>query len=189
MLPELVAEPRRAEDAKANAERDQILLSAGLEMPKDWLYERHGIPIPAEGEATVGRRVAPPAALGLPSPGQAPAELPPGDDEPPATARAYRARSAQEKLVERIAEDTTGIERRWLAGTLPWFRQLIAAARDPKLTDAEFLALVEARSQRLPEELAPLIDVDSLRDAMDAHMGAAVVNGAVSAWMKRGGKR
>lgn len=52
--PELSAEPHKVEDVKANAERDEILLRAGLELPKTWLYERHEVPVPQAGEETVG---------------------------------------------------------------------------------------------------------------------------------------
>jgi phage gp29-like protein len=53
--PELCGEPERAEDQKANAERDAILLNAGLVFPAPWLYRRHGVPMPQPGEETVGK--------------------------------------------------------------------------------------------------------------------------------------
>jgi phage gp29-like protein len=41
------------EDMKANADRDAILLAAGVQMPKAWFYERHEIPIPQPGEEVI----------------------------------------------------------------------------------------------------------------------------------------
>jgi phage gp29-like protein len=41
---------KEAKNEKAMAERDRTLLEAGLPMPRTWLYERHAIPQPAEGE-------------------------------------------------------------------------------------------------------------------------------------------
>ena len=51
--PELSLEPRKIEDARANAERDQILLGQGVALPKSWFYKRHNIPLPQEDEETV----------------------------------------------------------------------------------------------------------------------------------------
>lgn len=44
---------KQAHDAKAMAERDQILLQAGVALPKTWFHERHDIPLPAAGEETI----------------------------------------------------------------------------------------------------------------------------------------
>lgn len=45
---------KEVRDAKAMAERDRILLEAGVELPKAWFYERHEIPMPSAGEEVVG---------------------------------------------------------------------------------------------------------------------------------------
>ncbi|HEY1170242.1 MAG TPA: DUF935 family protein [Verrucomicrobiae bacterium] len=47
---------KEVRDAKAMAERDRILLEAGVELPKAWFYERHEIPMPNAGEDVVARR-------------------------------------------------------------------------------------------------------------------------------------
>lgn len=49
---------KEAKDEKAMAERDRILLEAGLPMPRTWFYERHSIPQPAEGEEVIGAQSA-----------------------------------------------------------------------------------------------------------------------------------
>jgi phage gp29-like protein len=188
--PEICAEPHREEDRKGNAERDKILLDAGVAMPREWFYKRHDIPLPQAGEETIGKPPAPD-----------PAPIPPGDapdNEPsrkaPADAvqssgiphaHALHARSAQEKLADNVLEDLTGVEAAWLGGARPWFRKLITAARDPEITDAEFVALLSRAQANVPQELAPLLDPSAVAVALEGALGAACVNGAVSAYAKR----
>ncbi len=45
---------KQAKDAEALARRDRIILQAGVPVPRQWLYERHGIPVPKPGERVVG---------------------------------------------------------------------------------------------------------------------------------------
>ena len=52
--PEIRCDMPEAIDAKAEAERDKILTDMGLPLPLDWLYERHGVPAPADGAAVLG---------------------------------------------------------------------------------------------------------------------------------------
>jgi phage gp29-like protein len=54
--PEFLPQPQEKDDAEANAARDKVLLEAGVELPKDWFYKRHGVPIPEAGEETIGGR-------------------------------------------------------------------------------------------------------------------------------------
>ena len=186
-MPELVAEENEVEDSKANAERDKILLEAGVEMPAAWLRERHQIPQPQKGEEVIGgKKPAPPA---LPS-GSDPGGADPTAEAPNQAAAAKLETDAQRKLADRVAEDATGIERKWLGGAMPWLRSLVAAAKDPKMSDDDFAALLEDKAKRVPDELAPLLDTEALRAAMEKNMGAAVVNGAVRGWLQRSaGKR
>jgi len=77
--PTLVPEEASETDPKAKAERDQ-LLAQFVPLPKKWLYERHAIPVPEDGEETVGGgQISPPPggpsetpAPGLPSDAGAP---------------------------------------------------------------------------------------------------------------------
>ncbi|MCW5556616.1 MAG: DUF935 family protein [Verrucomicrobiae bacterium] len=179
-MPELVAEPNRVDDSKAKAERDNILLGAGVTMPAKWLRERHQIPEPAEGEEVIGGPRPAPAGL---LPGFA-ASGPYRADDILTAARATDT-DAQRKLVDQIAEDSTGVERKWLGGTRKWFRALIMAAQNPDLPEEDFIALLEAKEKSVTEELAPLINTAALAEAMEKNMGAAVVNGAVRGWMTR----
>lgn len=75
LAPRFCPEPDKEEDETANAQRDSVLLSAGIEMPKGWFYKRHNIPIPMEGEEVIGGKAPAP----MPVPG-----APPEDPEDPA---------------------------------------------------------------------------------------------------------
>lgn len=55
--PKIQSALRAERNSKAMAERDQILLAAGVRLPKAWLYARHDIPMPAPGERVVGRKI------------------------------------------------------------------------------------------------------------------------------------
>ena len=48
--PEFRPAPARQEDAVRNAERDAVLIGAGMSMPRAWWYRRHDIPLPQAGE-------------------------------------------------------------------------------------------------------------------------------------------
>ncbi|HTH49633.1 MAG TPA: hypothetical protein VMB21_19120 [Candidatus Limnocylindria bacterium] len=99
------------------------------------------------------------------------------------------ATSAQRRLAENIAEGTTSIARQYLGGTIQWFTKLIQAAQSKDLTDAEFVALLQAKAANVADELLPLLDAASLAAAMEANMGAAIVNGAVGGWLARQKKK
>jgi phage gp29-like protein len=53
--PEFRPESEKEIDQKANADRDAVLIAAGVEMPKQWFYKRHDIPLPTEGEEIIGK--------------------------------------------------------------------------------------------------------------------------------------
>ena len=57
--PEFRPVPKKEQDALANAQRDSTLLADGVPMPRTWFYKRHGIPLPQEGEETIGGAAAP----------------------------------------------------------------------------------------------------------------------------------
>ncbi len=196
-MPRVVPE---IEDEQVNGETAAMFLqaqAAGVKIPKEFAYQELGIPIPDDGE-----EVLEPVAKVVPGIGGGPAGAPPEGDPkesetpPPTKAGAYKAKSilryswevvkasdAQKKLADRIAEDVTGIEKKWLGGAKPWFAKLVTAAQDPGITDAEFQEILQARAANVPDELGALIDSQSLAEAMQANMGAAVVNGAVRSWM------
>jgi phage gp29-like protein len=52
-MPTVVCEIPSPQDAVALAQRDEILARMGLAIPDQFLRERHDVPAPTEGEATV----------------------------------------------------------------------------------------------------------------------------------------
>lgn len=160
---------KESKDAKEMAERDQILLTAGVEMPKQWFYDRHDIPLPANGEEVIVS--APPPAAPLPG-------------QRPTNARAIQAKDATEQLLDRVLEDLTGVQARWLGGVKPYFRGLILAAQNDQLTDEQFVRVLETAQGHFPE-LFQQLDHKALADAIEASLGSAVVNGLVQGALKR----
>jgi hypothetical protein len=63
-LPYLQTKFESAEDPVQMATRDQILISMGMELPKDQIYERHKIRIPEAGEDVISAPAAPDPFLG-----------------------------------------------------------------------------------------------------------------------------
>ncbi len=81
--PTIVPEFASETDPKGRAERDQILTQIAP-VPRKWFYERHGIPVPEDGEEVVGGPTSQPSA-GPSSESAAPGS--PSDAGTPATAR------------------------------------------------------------------------------------------------------
>lgn len=184
--PYFVCGEDEGDDTKTKAETFKIVLESGAEIPKRFFYDELGIPQPEPGDEVIEPRAPTPAPVpGLPGQESDQPAVTQGRGSPRFTFALVQASDAQQRLAERIAEDTTGIERRWLGGAVPWFAKLVQAAQDPQVTDAEFARLLEAKAANLPEELAPLLNPESLAEAMRRHMGAAVVNGAVRGFLAR----
>jgi phage gp29-like protein len=51
--PRLQSSLRESKDPLQRAQRDQILLQSGVDLPLSWLYRSHDIPEPAPGEAVI----------------------------------------------------------------------------------------------------------------------------------------
>jgi phage gp29-like protein len=113
--PVIAADLDEDDDPKALAERDSLLLQAGVPMPRDWFYERHGIPLPQPGEPVITAHAhalpaMPPSALPFPArAGRAPASgtatssavhARGGDWAPAALSRA--AAADNQPLIERV---------------------------------------------------------------------------------------
>ncbi|MHC1762913.1 MAG: DUF935 family protein [Verrucomicrobiia bacterium] len=205
IAPDLSIDP----DPKLLAERDQILLSTtDVQFPKKDFYQRHGIRMPEAGEEVVQGK-APPDPFGLgggQGPGQgAEGEEPKAKREEPGAkdeektevaAKAFLSAALEakandavaDKLVANVLEDLTGVEAKWLGGVKPFFRDLIEAARDAKLSDAQFIAVLERAQKNMPELFGKL-NLQALQDSLEAAMGAACVNGAVQGFMRRRPKK
>jgi len=189
--PDLIPDIDEPQDGKAMAERDQILtVQMGLPVGKKWLYERHEIPMPEDGDEIF-------VAKGPAAPGT-PAEPGDGDDvdpvDPPdgktvqakATDGAPAPQSATDKLLDNVLESVTGVEARWLAGVKPFFARLVAMAKDDNVTDAELLAAIEKAGEVMPE-LFPKMRTQELADSLYNAMSAACINGVSKGVMRRGG--
>ncbi len=175
--PFLLPNANEVKDAKSLAERDQILLNLGMEFPKEWFYERHDVPVPEEGDDVFATSVAATA-------------LPGGSAEDGGPRRGSRvesrvqAKDATDKLVDNVLEDLTGIEAKWLGGVKPFFVQLVRAAQNDQLSDAEFVRVLERARSQMPE-LFGRLDHDAVAHALEGALGAAVVNGAIKGALKR----
>jgi phage gp29-like protein len=172
--PEVCLEPEKLEDQKANAERDQILLNAGVELPKDWFYKRHNIPMPQAGEETIAGKPAP-ASPSLPLP--VPAAGKPLD--PPMAARAARDSGLRARLATEL-----GVPDSWLAPVNAWISDLESAASDERLTARQVLDFADAAHRRLPE-LFGKMDHAALARLLEGSMGAATLQGVREALAAR----
>jgi phage gp29-like protein len=169
IVPDLSIDP----DPKTLADRDQILIQMGMKLPERWMHERHNVPEPEEGEAVL----EPPQSAMMP--GNSPFGMEPTE------ARAIRAgNNATDQLIDNTLENLTGVSARWLAGVKPFFKKLIEAARDERVSDAELVQTLEAAQKEFPELFSKL-DTKALSDALEASLGAACVNGAVRGYMRR----
>jgi phage gp29-like protein len=167
--PFLLPNANEVKDAKSLAERDQILLNLGMEFSKEWFYERHDVPIPEAGDDVF--KAAPKLAM-------------PGEDDQPPTRNRVSAKDATDKVVDRVLEDLTGIEAKWLGGVKPIFVSLVQAAQNEQLTDEEFVRVLDRAKKQMPE-LFSRLNHDAIAEALEASLGAAVVNGAMKGALKR----
>lgn len=156
--PEFRVEVETEEDQKANADRDKVLLDAGVEMPKDWFYKRHDIPLPSDGEEVIGGKPEP--IPGQPVPAEKPNE--------PATARATTPASFLKKA-------TTSLSAALANDVEPMLKRLAAIL---KIQDD----VVFAHKMRVWLAEYPQLKRDSLADPSAAHelekiIGTSVANG------------
>ena len=166
--PEYRPVPRKEEDSLADAQRDQVLLAAGMEMPKVWFYDRHKVPMPESGEETIGGASGP---SGLPTGGLPPqAGEEPDQDAPPEQLDAKSPVSAG--LVN------SGIEHyaAALASDMEHVRALVAGLRD--ITDDRVLAQKAIEVMGEIERLrADMLKMPKSATALAEVMAPAFLNG------------
>lgn len=166
-MPTLVPDLAGPSDPVLEAQRDQILLGSGIDMPREWFYDRHDVPMPQSGEEII----TPPE----PSPMQPPMFAKDGS----IVEAAERAEPGpRDKLLNNVMEDITGVSEQWLAPVKPAFVQLVSKALDNNLSDEDFERAITKAANTMPE-LFDKLDTKVLQDAMERNMGAAMVNGAV----------
>ena len=196
MLPKLCLEPEVIEDIAGLVTNYKTATDAGVLTPNadDESHFRKKLSLPAmpkeveaDWVASKGVRAKPPAGqFGVP-PLNANLNL-------PANARAAcgcvvhahaKGSVENEKLVNNTLEQLTGVSARWLAPLKPVFHELIAKAKDDKISDADLVtALAKARDE-MPE-LFHKLDADALAELIYNSGSAAVVNGAVKGALSRG---
>ena len=158
--PSLVPDLSHAGDPNQEAQRDQMLLQAGVEIPKKWFYDRHAVPVPQDGEETV-KQDAPAPFMG--------SEVVSAADQLP---------SETNKLSKNVMEELTGVSEKWLSPVKPVFDELVMKALQKNVSDEDFVAALSKAEGLLPE-LFDEMDTKSLSEALDKAMGASAVNGAV----------
>ena len=180
-LPEIkVVWPDAEESDKEKAERDQILVGGmGVEVGKEWFYERHGIPMPEPGEEVLETRL-PPAHGEEPG---AEDDDKPGKEKPVAAKREAQAkglvmdRPAVDVLTDNVLESVSGTAAVFLSGIRPVFRDLVAKAFDGSLSDEDFVKVLETTAVQLPEYYDQL-NVEALQDALEQAIGTGILAGA-----------
>lgn len=76
-----------------------------------------------------------------------------------------------------VAKRLADVNETWLAPVRPVFAALAAKAKDRDWTDADFIAAVEEASAAMPT-LFDRLDTETLAEALEETMGAAMFNGA-----------
>jgi phage gp29-like protein len=177
--PWLEIEQEEVKDAKAMAERDDILINKiGMKVGKKWFYDRHEIPEPGADEEILTQTAN----------GNAPADQPEplaGKLPLPASGRVVKAKSADDKLAERMMEDISGIAAEWLAPVKPFFARLVELAKDSETTDAQFISALE-KAQSEMSSLLPKLNSNAVSDALEGYMTAGLINGVSRGVLTRG---
>jgi phage gp29-like protein len=179
---------RASKDLTTMATRYKMILSIpGIEVSKQQFYEDNELVVPEEqDDVLVGQGPSGSGhAGGQDQGGNAGNGQDDGEGETPTTAVAKAKSAATEQLVNKVLEDLTGVEAKWLAGVKPFFRELVAKAKDQSLSDADFIRALEKAKKEMPELMARL-DSAALAKAFYESMSAAAVNGAVRGYMQRG---
>ena len=195
-LPEMWAKREDVKDEQSLAERDEkIGITTGkVPVSKSWFYERHGIPMPADGDEVLidEPEPSPPPNLSLPSPNGAAGDLRTGGFPtivPPHETKAGKGKPVEAKdgsesltvdqLSASVLEGLTGVSRDWLAPVKPFFDRLAALAMSKQVTDEDFLTALEKAQTQLPE-IFDLMDTRALEDAFMAAISSAALAGSVS---------
>lgn len=174
--PEFCPEERKIEDIKANADRDAVLLGCGVDMPKKWFYERHGIPLPQAGEEVI-KKAAPPPMPGQPGAGDKPEGDEP-DEDPTAEAAQDEAEDATEARMAK-AGATAGQAARMLAAVADDMHPIrvrlerILSIQDPDI----LMTKLEEFKAELPQLLKDINADPKSASVMEGMMHTAFMKG------------
>ncbi len=192
--PWIEVEQREVKDAVSMAQRDAILIGQlRMDVPKDWLYERHEIPLPEDGaEIFQPTQPALPGAPGAADEtgtgGRGGGSNDPGRQFVRAKAGDPATQSATDKLVSNVLENLSGVEAKWLGGIKPIFADLVAKAKDPGVSDADLIKAIDTAQAQFPELFGKL-DVESLAGEMEKAMTSGLVNGVSRGFIRKAGTR
>lgn len=177
-IPGIWVEWPETKDEKALAERDVALGITTGKMPvsKPWFYERHGVPMPADGEDVF--QPEPDAAAADPAAAAGPVKT-----KSKAGIQAADAGQGNPLTVDQLSgavlEGLTGVSQQWLSPVRPFFDRLAALAMSKHVTDEDFLAALEKARIQLPE-IFDLLDTRALETAFENAIGSAALAGSVS---------
>jgi phage gp29-like protein len=175
-LPVLSAAEDEAQDQKANADRDAVLLGAGIPMPKKWFFQRHDIPIPAAGEEVVELKSAPlPAAGTAPKPGEGGPDAPKPKSEISNIKSEIAAKAAPGPDADLAAAALHPVVKALASDLQPFIDQLnaIMAIDDPAILEKRLLSFVAS----LDKLKADVSQDPELATQLYKLMSSALVNG------------
>ena len=184
------------EKALAMAQRDQIIVSAmQVPVPAQWFYERHDIPMPREGgDILVVPQASPPGGMkgeggGMNSGGGDNVSARHGPSRTGITAKFIPGATpaemaANDRLIDNVMENLTGVQAKWLSQVKPFFAQLLAYAKSDQVTDAQLADTIK-ESARIMPELFSKLDGKALEDALYGALSAGLVNGVARGVLAR----
>lgn len=165
--PCLKARFEKVKNEQSMAERDRILFKEmGIPVSVAWLSDRHGVPIPEEGEKLFQANT-----------GLAPLPREAGDTFT-VSARDSSA-STIDQLSANVLQDLTGVTQEWLSPVRPFFERLSALAMSKQVSDEDFLEALEKAQREMPE-LFDRLNVEALESSFTEALGTAVLAGSVN---------
>jgi phage gp29-like protein len=176
--PEICGEPNKQEDAKANAERDQILMAAGIDMPKAWFYERHKIPLPQKGEETISGQASAQSTTEVPKNPMEQTLSETLSNEP--TMQAKAGNPLPDRTFKQVVADAAGAREKWLAPVSEEIDRLARLADDEQLSAEEIIRFLELAAKRLPDLFADLDQTDFV-SRVETALGTAALAGVEDA--------
>lgn len=176
--PCIVADVDDEPDPLALATRDKVLLDAGIDLPRAWFYERHGIPLPVAGEPTITGRAPAPAV----PPGGAPAFA---ARQPGLPLRAVRAASAGAGEALFRASAIASLSAAQAEALRPLLTRLAAVAAESDETLPGALAQLRADLPALQRQCLGRTASAGLVTAWENILGTALVAGAATGAQER----
>lgn len=138
-----------------NVTQDLAVVTAaktlGVRISRSWFVQKFGVVEADEGEQALGEAAPPPPVTGI--------------------------NTASPELVESTLSTALGVRASVLAPIRPVIDRLAARARDGRMSDADFLQLIEEAALSLPELFDPA-QAEALAKELEAAMGTAAVQGA-----------